>query len=50
VQFFVNFLIWCAAFTTYIAATLLPIAVITGDRSAAGGDLLDGQVIGVIGA
>ena len=47
-QFFVNFLIWCVAFTTYVIATLLPIVVIIGNRTAAGGDLIDGQVVGVI--
>jgi hypothetical protein len=49
VQFFVNFLIWCVAFTAYILATLLPIVVITGNRTVAGGDLIDGQVVGVMG-
>jgi len=49
VQFFVNFLIWCVALTTYVFATLLPIVVITGNRTVAGGDLIDGQVVGVIG-
>ena len=50
VQFFVNFLVWCVAFTAYMLATLLPVVVITGNRSAVGGDLIDGQVVGVIGA
>jgi len=49
VQFFVNFLIWCVAFTAYVLATLLPIVVITGNRTVAGGDLIDGQVVGVMG-
>ena len=50
VQFFVNFLIWCVAFTAYVLATLLPIVVITGNSTVAGGDLIDGQVVGVMGA
>ena len=49
-QFFVNFLIWCVAFTAYVLATLLPIVVITGNSTVAGGDLIDGQVVGVMGA
>lgn len=48
VQFFVNFLIWCAAFTTYVLATLLPIVVITGNRTVVSGDIIDGQVVGVM--